>query len=176
MNRFFVDAETDGLYGGFLSIAALVTDAENREADRFYGAVSVRPDAVQSQWVREHVLPHLHRAEQAFDSEDALLEAFWAFWVKHRDGCQCIADVAFPVEARLFARCVRRNVAEREFLAPFPLLDLSAVLLSRGVDPLADRTALSGLPLVPHDALHDVRMAAKIWSDCFAERADDTEE
>ena len=62
MNRFFVDAETDGLYGGFLSIAVLVTDHYGEEADHFYAAVEA--PQVRSAWVREHVLPRLAYAEE----------------------------------------------------------------------------------------------------------------
>lgn len=33
---FFVDAEMDGLYGTFLSIAVIVTDYEGNELERHY--------------------------------------------------------------------------------------------------------------------------------------------
>lgn len=163
MHRFFVDAESDGLYGSVLSVAALVTDEENRELCHFYGAVSPEQTEIRSPWVRMHVLPMLGMAEEIFPTEAALTEAFWQFWLDHRKTCQCIADVGVPVEARLFSLCVRRDPQVREFLGPYPLLDLSTLLLARGIDPLSDRATLSGLALTPHDPLNDVRMAAKIW-------------
>lgn len=163
MNWFFVDTECDGLYGPFLSVAALVTTSTGRELDRFYGAVTPDPDELRSPWVRENVLPFLGRAERRFDSEEALLEAFWQFWMAHRETARCVADVGVPVEARLFARCVQKNLEERTFLAPYPLFDLSTLLESRGLDWKGDRQALSGLTLSPHDAMDDVRMLAEIW-------------
>lgn len=163
MNHLFVDAETDGLYGPFLSVAALVTDGENRELCHFYGAVFPERAEIRSPWVREHVLPSLGQAELFFSGEADLTEAFWRFWLAHRETCLCIADVGVPVEARLFSLCVSRDPQTREFLGPYPLLDLSTLLLARGLDPLADRGRLSGLALTPHDPLHDVRMAAAVW-------------
>jgi hypothetical protein len=35
MNYFFVDAETDGLYGSFLSVAVLITDNTGKELEHF---------------------------------------------------------------------------------------------------------------------------------------------
>lgn len=163
MNHFFVDAETNGLYGEFLSVAALVTDPAGQEVERFYGAVLPRQDKIHSKWVQEHVYPYLQNAETRYADEDALLEAFWKFWLKHRDNCICITDVGYPVESRLFTTCVKRNLIEREWLAPFPMLDLSTLLLANGIDPLVDRKKLSGLSLTMHDAMNDVRMMAKLW-------------
>ncbi|MBQ8515317.1 MAG: hypothetical protein IJ496_07955 [Ruminococcus sp.] len=161
---FFVDAETDGLYGSFLSVAVIVTDRTGTELDRFYGAVQIHPDAISSDWVKENVLPHLHEAEVFYPDENTLLEAFWAFWMKHHESCLCIADVPFPVEARLFMKCVELCPADRSFSAPFPLLDLASVLAANGISPLADRAALSGLGLTAHDAMHDVRMMVQLWN------------
>lgn len=164
MKQFFVDAETDGLYGPFLSVAALVLGERGEELDRFYGAVPVDGLTVLTPWVRENVLPSLARAEQVFPDEAALLEGFWAFWLRHRETSLCIADVGVPVEARLFARCVQRAPKKRAFLGPYPLYDLSTALYLRGIDPLGDRRALSGLTLTAHDAMDDVRMLAALWN------------
>ena len=169
---FFVDAETDGLYGAFLSAAALVTDGAGRELDRFYGALSPDRAAVSDPWVRENVLPSLGRAEVFFETEAQLLEAFWAFWLRWREGCVCAADVPVPVEARLLARCVEGDPETRTCLGPFPLLDLSTLLFSRGIDPKADRLSLSGLSLTRHDALDDVRMTAAVWRKLLGQPGD----
>ena len=162
MNRFFVDAETDGLYGDFLSVAVLVTDDCGEETDRFYAAVEA-PE-VRSAWVRENVLPSLTNAEELVPNEQALLERFWRFWLKHREQAVCIADVACPVEARLFAKCVEAELPQREFLGPFPIYDLATLLAARGIDFDTDRRRLSGLDLRQHDAMDDVRMMAAIWN------------
>ncbi len=163
MNHFIVDAETDGLYGSFLSVAALVTTSEGEQADLFYGAVSPDLLQVRSEWVKKNVLPYISAAHTFFSSEDELLRAFWDFWMKHRETSVCIADVCYPVEARLFSRCVQMSPEEREFQGPFPLLDLSTLLLARGIPVDTSRKELTSLSLVQHDALNDARITEDIW-------------
>ena len=160
---FFVDAETDGLYGRFLSVAAMVTDENGTEVDRFYGAIRVTREELTSQWVRENVFPSLSRAETVYENGEALLDAFWQFWMQYRDRAACVAYVPCPVEARLFQTCVLKNLPEREFLAPFPLYDLATLLRSKGIPFDRDLPTLSGLSLTSHDAMDDVRMIASAW-------------
>lgn len=164
MKRFFVDAECDGLYGTFLSVAAMVTDEVGEALDRFYAAVRISSEQISSAWVRENVYPDLKNAEIFFDTEMEMLEAFWSFWMKHRADSVCIAYVQHPVESRLFTRCVMTDEAERAFLGPFPLYDLSTLLAANGIPFNADMQALSGLNLRSHDAMNDVRMMAAVWN------------
>ena len=164
MKRFFVDAESDGLYGAFLSVAAMVTDEAGAELDRFYASVRISLDRIGSAWVRENVYPDLKNAEIFFDTEAEMLAAFWSFWMEHRADSVCIAYVQHPVESRLFTRCVMINEAERAFLGPFPLYDLSTLLAANGLSFNADMQALSGLNLKAHDAMNDVKMMAAVWN------------
>ncbi len=162
-NTFFVDAESDGLYGKFLSVAVLVTDENGQEIDRFYGAVKISIEDISTQWVKENVYPYLDNADVFFDSEEVLLENFWKFWIKHRETSDCVAYVEYPVEARLFSTCVMCNLEERQFLGPFPLYDLATLLESKSIDFNCNIQELSDLELVSHDAMNDVRMCANVW-------------
>lgn len=160
---FFIDAESDGLYGRFLSVAALVTDENGVELDSFYGAVKITEEEIASDWVRENVYPYLKNASVIFESEKEMLEELWKFWLKHRENADCVSYVPYPVESRLFISCVTENTEERQFLAPFPLYDLATFLELRSCNYDSDMQALSGLDLVSHDAMNDVRMAAAVW-------------
>lgn len=162
MKHFFVDAETNGLYGDFLSIAVLVTDCFGEELDHFYMAVEAPKNCAA--WVKENVLPHLVCAEETVQNEQMLLECFWSFWLKHREGAACVADVAFPAEARLFEKCVKAEPSQRAYLGPYPLYDLATMLEAHGIDFDTDRRKLSGMELCRHDAMDDVRMMAAIWN------------
>ena len=164
MKRFFVDAESDGLYGGFLSVAAMVTDEKGVELDRFYASVKVLFEQIETEWVKENVYPDLENADYRFDNESEMLEAFWMFWIKHRTDSICISYVQYPVESRLFTRCVMTDTAEREFLAPFPIYDLSTLLVVKGFSYDEDIQALSGMCLSKHDAMNDVKMMAAVWN------------
>lgn len=164
MKRFFVDAESDGLYGGFLSVAAMVTDEKGVELDRFYASVKISSEYIEAEWVKENVYPYLENADYHFDSESEMLEAFWAFWIKHRTDSICISHVQHPVESRLFTYCVMKDVEERMFLGPFPLYDLSTLLIARGLSFNEDMQILSGMSLKEHDAMNDVKMMAVVWN------------
>ena len=170
---FIVDAETDGLYGKFLSVAAQVYDTEWNLTEEFYGAVCLEQDEIQTNWVREHVYPYLYQGSEAFDSEKTMLEAFWEFWIKYgqREDIRCIADVPYPVESRLFLTCVEKEKEERTFLGPYPLYDLESILRANGFGTLTERKELLSCEeretFIQHRALDDVRMTAlllkKYW-------------
>lgn len=168
MKYFIVDAETDGLYGRYLSVAAQVYNREWKVIDEFYGTVRVQPEQISSDWVRENVYPYLYQNDITYETEQELLEAFWQFWMKYqkKDDTYCIADVMYPVESRLFMECVKLNREEREFQAPFPFYDLESVLWTKGVKKLENREKLleeQGCQgFQRHYALDDVKITAKL--------------
>ncbi len=70
----------------------------------------------------------------------------------------------YSVEARLFCNIVRSDLKNSEFQAPFPLMDLSSMLYSKGYVPLTERTEpvdCSGMRR--HNVMDDVRKSIKIW-------------
>ncbi|TYQ16306.1 UNVERIFIED_CONTAM: hypothetical protein Cloal_2832 [Acetivibrio alkalicellulosi] len=165
MHYFFVDAETDGLYGEAIAIAAIVVNQEGVEVDVFCGKIQgLTHETIKDEWTKENVLPLLGDDLTEFENGEMLLEAFWHFWIKYQQDALCIADVQYPVEAGIFRKCVEKSTKERIFLGPFPLLDLSTLLYVKGIDPLADRQILSGLKDTRrHHPLDDVRISAEIW-------------
>ena len=56
-----------------------------------------------------------------------------------------------------------KNMTERAFLGPFPLYDLSTLLVAKGYDFNVDLSEISTLKLIPHDAMNDVKMIADVW-------------
>ncbi len=160
----FVDAETDGLYGKFISIAMVVADHAGNELEHIYIGLSNPGKHIKENWVRENVLPILGEYEE-YEDEHSLLEAAWSFWRAHAQNSYIIVDVMHPVESRLFTRCVEHNIEERIFQGPFPMLDLSSMLYAIGINPLEAREKLAK-PLdkgMQHNALYDARMAMTIW-------------
>lgn len=160
----FLDAETDGLYGKFISIAMVVADHAGNELEHIYVGLSNPEKHIKEKWVLENVLPILGKYEE-YDDEHSLLEAAWSFWRANAQNSYVIADVMHPVESRLFAMCVEQDVEERIFQGPFPMLDLSSMLYTVGINPLEAREKLAK-PLdngMQHNALYDARMAMAIW-------------
>ncbi|MCR5782219.1 MAG: hypothetical protein K6G90_05720 [Clostridia bacterium] len=171
MSLFFVDAETDGLYGAFLSIAALAADDDGKETDRFCASVRIKKEDIQSRWVRQNVFPYLENADLRFNDQADMLTAFWNFWIRHRNNeTRCVAYVQYPVETRLFEECVRFDLPERALLAPFPIYDLSTLLCARGYGFDIDLQEFSGLKLTSHDAMNDVLMTAAVWNKLIYKR------
>ncbi len=167
MGTMFVDAETNGLYGVFLSVAAIVLDDKGNEIADFYGTVRDPGSLITSEWVKENVMPFLSDSVRSdadyYDSEHDLIESLYSFYRQHSE-CDVIADVPYPVEARLFLSAVSNNLEDREFKAPFPLMDLSSMLYVKGYPPHVERRSLvdcSNLRL--HNAFDDVRMSIRIW-------------
>lgn len=163
-NLFFIDAESDGLYGQIISVAVIVTDPQFNVLDEQYYGIKKSLLAVKEPWVQENVIPILGEYE-SFDTEDELIEQVWNLWMKHRDNAYAIADVAYPVEMGLFRRCIMQDVSARCFLGPFPLLDLSSILYAKGYDPNVERQQLldEDTLIKQHNALDDVRMSITIF-------------
>lgn len=163
MQKFmFIDAETDGLYGPFLSIAAIVCDEKGNEESVFFARRKWILEEIQEEWVKEHVLPHLN-APIVFETELHLLQVFWEYYRSH-DGCICIGDVIYPVEIRIFEKNVMQNLEERKFQGPYPFLDLSSMLYAKGIDPSIERSKLIDTSnYTVHNALDDVRVTIAIW-------------
>lgn len=161
----FVDAETDGLYGGFLTVGLIAVSNRGIELERAYYGIQKEHIQVQDVWVQEHVLPVLGDYESC-RNEDELLNKTWEFWMKYADHAYAVADVPFPVESRLFEKCVRKNIQGRKFKAPFPLLDISSMLYVKGYDPLMERRLAAEeneSPDSQHNALYDVQLSVQIW-------------
>ena len=166
MKKFvLVDAETDGLYGDFLTVAMKAVDETGKVIERGYWGVKKAILSVKEPWVKDNVVPILGDYEDC-ESEEVLLQRVWDFWMRHREEACVVADVPYPVECRLFQKCVEQNPEERTFLAPFPLLDLASMLYVKGIDPLTARRELlpkseadSGMM---HNASFDVDMTETI--------------
>ena len=160
--KFIFDCETDGLYGKTLSIAAVVYDRNWNILDTFDGAVNISENEIFSGWVKENVYPYLGLGSCIYKNENELLESFWKFWLLYRETALCFTDTPYPVESHVFFKCVASNPAEREFLAPYPLIDTASLLYAHGIDPLVSRAELTAREYTQHRALEDVKMTAEI--------------
>jgi len=158
MNIFCFDAETDGLYGETFAIGAVVINERGELLDQF--SQKCLTPAIQSKWVQENCLPHLSQIEDCA-SRALLRENFWNFYMKYRENCLIMADVAYPVEALLMRRCIEDRPQEREFLGPYPLIDISAMFVAHGLDPHIARKEYAHAQGTTHNPLDDALISAK---------------
>jgi hypothetical protein len=163
---FFVDAETDGLNGNYISIAIIVTDLDCIEQERYYYGIDKNRLCVSDEWTKKNVIPIMGSYAEKADEQE-LLESFWSVWMKYRDRAYAIGDVIYPVEARLFQRCVYKDVNDRGYYGPFPFIDLSSILFAHNIDPLSEREQLTSKEFknesIQHNALYDVEMTIDIY-------------
>lgn len=160
----FLDAETDGLYGSFLTVAFIATDIKGNELERAYYGIRKEKMIVKEPWVIKNVLPILGEYEPCEDEKELLTKS-WAFWLKYQEDAYAVCDVGYPVEMRFFKACVEQNITDYAMKAPFPLLDISSMLYAKGYNPLIDRSQF-----VPefcrdkvHNSLYDVEVSVQIW-------------
>lgn len=167
-HTMFVDAETDGLYGETIAIAAIVVDEAETEIDRFYEQRKINTEDLENDWTKEHVVPLLGES-RIWDTEEQLLESFWQFYRKYSKS-DIIADVAYPVEANVFRKCIRLNQEERQYEGPFPLLDLSSMLYVAAPEYILERKAALAGEWQEHNALSDVCMSYAMWKKYIKEK------
>lgn len=160
----FIDVETDGLYGSFLTVAMIATDIEGNELERAYYGICKKNMKVTEPWVIENVIPRLGEYEPCED-ESELLKKAWCFWLRYQEKAYAVCDVGYPVEARFFNACVELDVTEYAMKAPFPLLDISSLLYAKGYNPIINRGELIGEQHEDriHNALYDVEVSIQIW-------------
>ena len=129
---FSFDVESNGLYGQGFMIAAVMTNAAGVQKE-FVARCAI--EGPIDPWVAENVLPHVEDVSVTHDSYEAMLEAFYAFYMTNKMGTKIIAHMAFPVEAKLLRDMIELNLGERLWEGPFPLIDVSGVLDAQGFDP-----------------------------------------
>jgi hypothetical protein len=167
MKIFSFDAETDGLYGPVWAIGAVVTEIQHGGefpgVAVFRGMVEPTEDVVTDPWVRDHIVPVVNLPK--YDTREDLLNAFWEFWIAHKDGAVAIADCGVPVEAGLLRACIELDVENRLWKGPAPLHELATAFLLNGYDPWeTDRRKFAGRDdLVQHDPVDDAIAAALCW-------------
>lgn len=129
---FSFDAETNGLYGQAFMLAAVVTD-ESGEIARFVGRCPI--EGPVDGWVEKNVLPNVMDVEVTHLSYAEMLEAFFAFYMKHKEGAVILAHMAFPVEAKVLRDMIEAHLPERQWEGPYPLIDVAGTLDAAGFDP-----------------------------------------
>lgn len=167
-NVFSFDAERTRLVEpnllGHWAIGAVVMQPDRTVVDEFKGMID--PSGLQtSAFVRDQIVPYVHLPE--YTSHQAMLNAFWEFWMDHGGNrrVMAVADFGAPVEAPLFAAAQALDLDKREFAGPYPLHELGTRLLDAGIDPDVDRIAFAdqGNGFTKHDPLDDSIVAAHCW-------------
>ena len=160
---FMFDVESIGLYGeGFAVgyVVASVGEGPTKVLEENLFACSPRTaggNLNDRNWVKDNIeaIPATH--ETPFRVRKAFWEAMNAWQQK---GALICTDCGYPVESNFLAACVNDNPQARSSTGPYPLYDLSSILLAAGMDPLATTPRLPNeLPV--HNPLCDSRQSLR---------------
>lgn len=154
-NLFIFDVEATSLHGEGFAVGAIVIDPAGKEIDSFE-MMSVEGANAASEWVQENVIPHLDLMSTCVTNKQ-LRDAFFEFYMKHKETCEIWSDVNYPVETNFLAAILADNPIDREWSMPYPLKDISTL-----VDMDIDRHAVCGIHnLQKHNPLDDSRASAE---------------
>lgn len=154
------DVESIGLHGdGYAVGYVVIQDGKEVESGMFACPASKANGADSDRlWVYENI-PQI-----APDSPDplAVRENFWCRWMEWKaKGALLAADCAWPVEARFLAACVDASPDERRFSGPYPLVEISSVMMAVGQDPMKTHARReSEMPV--HNPVADARQSARL--------------
>jgi len=162
-NVFSFDCETNGLYGECFAVGAIVLSPEGLIIDKFSGIAQI--EDVDNDWVKENVIPNLAGLQQ-FPTRKQMRNAFWDFWMKHKDSCICISDFGVPVESGFFKQCVLDDLENRQWNAPYPLHEVETLLIAKGVEPDTSRIKYSEVnydAVKQHNPIDDAYVSGLCW-------------
>ncbi len=159
---FFVfDVESVGLHGEGFAVGFVVVDREGNKLDQGLFAcplfaASGQPDNFE--WCKKNI--------PAFDTTHnapwLVRAAFWRKWQEWKEKeAVMVSDCGWPVEARFLAACVDDNPLANQWTGPYPLYDLSSVLLTLGINPVETMDRISD-EFPQHNPLADAKQSARI--------------
>ncbi len=157
------DLEANGLHGPAFAVGAIVIDGHGKIHDQFTGRCEINGKV--DEWVAKNVLPAIETMPITHKGYKDLREAFWDWYIlAELKSDYVLVNNGYPVEYRFLLQCQEENLEERYWQHPFPILDLSSLLLQVGHTPVTGKSALfaevSHAKKVAHNPLDDAKVAA----------------
>ncbi|MGL5713897.1 MAG: hypothetical protein ACRCX2_12815 [Paraclostridium sp.] len=168
-----LDCETNGLWGGFLSISYQI--------DGGMGVTfALSPEALSkvdvNKWVREHVLPHIPNKSirtrnehiNLYDNELDMLKDFAEWYKTNIDQYELLWHMGHCIESRLFGKLIKLGYIG-EWDAPYTPIELSSIMRVNGLEPDSTSDAYKKLfnqssPYKSHSSLDDCREALAVYN------------
>lgn len=125
------DLETNGLHGQTFAVGAVIVDAKGEILDQFSGRTDINEPV--DEWVQANVLPVIEDMPLNYKNYEELREAFWTWFKKAKAKSDyVVVNNGYPVEYRFLLDCQEANIEERYWDHPFPILDLTSLLIQIG--------------------------------------------
>lgn len=156
------DLESNGLHGEVFAVGAVVMSADGAITNEFSGRCEITEQT--DEWVAANVLPALRGMPMSHASYQELREAFWAWYLEAEPKADYVlVSNGYPVEYRFLLKCQEENLDERYWQHPFPILDLTSLLIGAGQNPIDKNQLVTKLAarykLSRHHPLHDAKLA-----------------
>lgn len=158
------DLETNGLHGEAFAVGAVVVDAAGNIHDQFSGRAEIVGKV--DEWVAERVIPVIGDMDITHSSYKHLRDHFWAWFVSAQEKADYVlVNNGYPVEYRFLLQCQEDNIDERYWQHPFPILELSSLLLASGQDIQGTKNRIMSTFVgesqgSPHHPVYDAKVAA----------------
>lgn len=122
------DLESNGLHGEVFAVGAVVIDASGEIHNEFTGRCKIEGQV--DAWVEQHVVPKITDMPLMYANYKDLREAFWKWYLKAEEKSDYVlVSNGYPVEYRFLLKCQEENIEERYWQHPFPLLELTSLVL-----------------------------------------------
>jgi hypothetical protein len=157
------DLETNGLHGEVFAIGAVVMQADGQILDEFTGRTQLVDDV--DSWVQANVLPTIKDLPISHSTYKDLRESFWRWYLRaEKQSDYVLVSNGYPVEYRFLIKCQEENLKERYWQHPFPILDLSSLLIIAGEEPSSKSKLKSQIinegKFARHNPLDDAKISA----------------
>lgn len=127
------DLEANNLHGTPFAVGALVIDGHGQVHDSFTGRCPI--DGEVDPWVKVNVLPAIKDMAETHGGYADMREAFWRWFVATEEASDYVlVSNGYPVEYRFLIDCQEASLDERYWQHPFPILDLTSILVATGHD------------------------------------------
>ena len=157
------DLETNGLHGSAFAVGAVVMDVKGTVLDEFTARCPLTHDV--DPWVKDNVFPVIKGIPVTHTNQKALRHDFWQWYlVAEQKSDYVLVANGYPVEYRFLLQCQEDDLQKRYWQHPFPILDLTSILLATGHDPSAKSKLIAdiirGGKFARHHPLDDAKVAA----------------
>ncbi len=165
------DLETNGLHGKAFAVGAVVMGADGQIYNEF--TARARLTEKVDDWVKSNVLPAIADMPITHDNYEQLREAFWAWYMQAEpEADYVLVNNGYPVEYRFLLDCQEAKLDERYWQHPFPILELSSLLLltEHGTNTskhLLKKTLDEDYGRKMHHPLEDAKMAIRLAIEAF---------
>ncbi len=169
------DLETNNLHGTPFAIGAVVIDGHGKVHDTFTARCPIIGEV--DPWVQANVLPAIKDMPETHGSYADIREAFWRWYVSAEQSSDYVlVSNGYPVEYRFLIDCQEANLDERYWQHPFPILDLTSILIAKGHDSGLNKSQIrknvrKDASFSQHHPFDDAKLAALMAFEAFGVRA-----